>query len=195
MSRSNPGLTQLYERYHTRYAMLSTLCGHAPIEVKRWWENIRLSEPPVCWQKSKPGHAFVMDYFDIGLRKVGHVIPDKYTFASDAHEFCYGWFDNNHGEYDSRTGDGLIWGEVYLLPGRKGNARMVAGWRAGGCDGVTIDFGTVFEERGEYDHQVIDMDAARRAAVHADNMASDIAEDERIYRAEQEEQEEADAEI
>jgi hypothetical protein len=194
MSRSNPGLTQFYERYWLRHWMVNSLLNRPVMRSYRWYENVRLSDQPCCWQSSKPGWGFVMDTHAVGLRYVGKVIPEKAEFAREAAEHCYGWYDNNHGESVLRTGEGLIWGEVYLLVGRKGMVRYVGGWKAGGCDGVTIDFGTVFEERGAYsppdDIPNTDRTAAKKAARHADAMAADIAEQEREYRLKEEQEEE-----
>jgi hypothetical protein len=97
-----------------------------------------------------------------------------------------GWYDNNYSE-STRSGDGLIWGEVYQLPGRNGQPLYVPAYRSGSdsTEGAVLDFHAVTSDLA---------DAIRSA----DSMAERTAEAEREYRATEDAKqriEEIDAEI
>lgn len=121
-----------------------------------------------------------------GLRFVGRVSPNfrRGVFATPAAE---GWLTDPSGD-TSRDGDGLCYGVVYQLPGRKGHARFVAGYQFGGAEGgPTIDLTKVYtcdrcDSRWVYYGDTGDIDACRYAARAADAMAKKAAKSEREYQ-------------
>lgn len=119
-----------------------------------------------------------------GLRYVGRVIPEnRHGNLWDSRGDC-GWYTDPHG-HSFNDGSGLCFGVVYQLPGRNGESRFVGGYEFGGVDGgPCLDLGAVFTEpRGDYMESACDLDAARKAARHADSLAKVAAEAERDYQA------------
>lgn len=137
----------------------------------------------VTWQPDQPGIAYVDKPESVGLRFVGRVVPEmRHGDVWDSRGNT-GWHTDPYGD-TFRDGTGLAWGEVYQLPGRKGESRFVAGYRFGGCDGgATLDFGRIYvEPRGDWEVDVMTCDAAIDAARAADSMAEHAAEEEREYQ-------------
>lgn len=137
----------------------------------------------VSWRPDQPGIAYVDKPESVGLRFVGHVVPEMRRGDVWDSRGNTGWHTDPYGDV-FRDGTGLAWGEVYQLPGRKGETRFVAGYRFGGCDGgPTLDFGRIYvESRGDWELDVPNCDAAIDAARAADSMAEHAAEDEREYQ-------------
>lgn len=154
--------------------------------------------PAVAWQpENRRGErlAYVENPEALGLRFVGEVVGDcggRNGVWNKGDKS--GWYTRTDSSA-TRSGDGLAWGEVYQLPGRKGECRFVAGFRFGGCDGgPTIDFGTVYSEpacvmvpsysnKGAFvacwDENPRETESANTAARVADSMAKAAAEEER----------------
>ncbi|MEL4071692.1 hypothetical protein WKW50_16225 [Ochrobactrum sp. GPK 3] len=152
----------------------------------------------VYWQsndnpRSRERLGYVESPEKIGLRLVGNVTPEcggRNGYWHDGERF--GWYADSYDE-------NRVYGIVYQLPGRGGKARFLAGFKSINESGVTIDFGTVFEEPAAYWEPVrkethgtyggywnyqIDpcvMDAALTAARNADDMAKRCAEHEQEY--------------
>lgn len=137
----------------------------------------------VSWRPDQPGIAYVDKPESVGLRFVGHVVPEMRRGDVWDSRGNTGWHTDPYGDV-FRDGTGLAWGEVYQLPGRKGETRFVAGYRFGGCDGgPTLDFGRIYvEPRGDWEVDVMTCDAAIDAARAADSLAEHAAEDEREYQ-------------
>ncbi len=155
------------------------------------WSNGPYAKPvaPVCWQadnKARERLAWVDNAERIGLRFVGKVAVEcdgaRGTVWATRAEDSTGWLTDPFGDV-FKDGTGLMWGVVYQLPARRGVARYVAGYVAGGSDSLTIDFGTIYESRANYsDGSPTECDAARNAAHVADSMARIAAEKEREYQ-------------
>ena len=139
--------------------------------------------PAVSWQDGKPGLGHVATPDNAGLRYVGAVDTDSRGGPWCRNEGESGYCTDPYGDY-SRDGSGLVWGVVYQLSGRSGQARFVAGYQFGGTDGgPTLDFGTIYESADStYWDGPRDMDAARQAARVADSMAEHAGEEERAYQ-------------
>lgn len=87
-----------------------------------------------------------------------------------------GWFTNPYGE-SFKDGSGLCYGAVFLMTGRDGRARAVAGYQHGGQPGYCVDFKRIFDSIGD------DLDSALyEASRAADGLAESAAEDEREYQ-------------
>ena len=119
---------------------------------------------------------------ELGLRIVGFVVPEPnrrngHVFMEKNDIGHLGWFTNLDGEW-SQGGGGLVWGCVFQLPGRKGVARMVAGYKVGGEDSITLDLSMTYEEAtDECSVHLESLDAAYEAARAADDMAEHYARD------------------
>lgn len=184
-----------YQRLDARAKALQAFGVPWPIVQQRMMFH-RHRSSTVKWQKDGLAYCYPDGLQNLGLRKVGCVIPEfrRHDWSWAPGEILrnkgrhyMGWHTNPDGDV-MQDGEGLCWGIVYQLPGRKQMTRLVAGYVFGGNDEdafPTIDFGTVFEYRvrdGElFDYAV---DCARRA----DNLAKDAAEEEcehqRKYREE-----------
>lgn len=142
------------------------------------------SHPAIVRQRD--GMAYIEKPESVGLRFVGRVQAECYRGNIWDNRDSSGWLTDPEG-WHSRDGSGLIWGEVWQLPGRKGQARFVAGYRIGGCDsGPCLDLSSVYSEDSRdlwgCDAEPRNMDAARDAARTADSMAQHAAEEEREYQ-------------
>lgn len=144
-----------------------------------------ISHPAIVRQSD--GMAYVEKPDSVGLRFVGRVVAEcgGRNGIWDNRESS-GWFTDPYGD-TFKDGSGLIWGEVWQLPGRKGQARFVAGYRIGGCDsGPCLDLSRVYSEDSRdlwgSDADPRNMDAAQDAARAADSMAQHAAEEEREYQ-------------
>lgn len=187
-------LSTLHHRYHCRQQAFLALQGKRYAKVKRYME--REEGQGVCY--SGEGLTYVYHTRNVGLRHIGNVIAESYgalgrTF--DGKDEPCGWFTDPDG-YTSKDGDGLCWGVVYQLPGRNHSCRFVAGYQIGGYDdGPMLDLTRIFECKCADDgmERATDTDGALEAARYADALARDVAEEERIYREENREEEDPDA--
>lgn len=141
----------------------------------------------VSWQPDSRGLAHVENPERHGFRLVGRVESEPgYRNGYFQTRGFGGWFTRPDGDYSNRDGDGLAWGVVYMLPGRKGATRFVAGYQFGGTDGgPTLDLSRVYSEAmgGDWGYCApTDLDASRDAARAANAMAESAAEDERAYQ-------------
>jgi hypothetical protein len=117
---------------------------------------------------------------DFGLRFVGNVQSDGGGRRS--------YFNNSkrsNGWYCDDDQNETCFGVVYQLPGRKGESLFVAGYDFSDQDGgLVFDLGNIFKENRKNGFHFDDMeylDAARNAAISADNMAKLQAERAREY--------------
>lgn len=148
-----------------------------------------------------PGSVYIESPESHGLRLVGRVYADTPRGEIWDNHDQSGWFDNPFGE-SFKDGSGLIYGLVYQLPGRKGQARFVAAYQNGCNDsGALFDFSRIYAEPAAWFEPVRktstgtyggywnfcdnprEMDSARDAARHADSLAQKAAELEREYQA------------
>lgn len=150
---------------------------------------------PAFGTADESGYRWTENPEAAGLRLVGRVEADcgGRNGIWDKRESS-GWYAD---EYQ----DGLCFGLVYQLPGRKGESRFVAGYAFSESDGVCIDLSRVYTEPAAWFEPVHksatgftmggywtwqdnprEMDAARDAAFSADSMARIAAESEREYR-------------
>lgn len=92
--------------------------------------------PPVNSRPDSDGTYFIQDPESVGLRLQyeGRELPGI------DHG---GWYTNPYGE-SFRDGSGLCYGAIFLLPGKGGKARAVAGYKHGGQEGYCVDLGTVY---------------------------------------------------
>ncbi len=190
-----------YQRLDARVKAMSAFGLDVPRNMRERMMRGRGQRSHVKWQKDGLAYCYPEwphshGLHNLGIRKVGCVIPEfrrhDWSWAPGAvlrnkGRHYMGWHTNEDGDV-MQDGEGLCWGIVYQLPGRKQMTRLVAGYVFGGNEEdafPTIDFGNVFEYRvrdGElFDYAV---DCARRA----DNLAKDAAEEEcehqRKYREE-----------
>jgi hypothetical protein len=188
------------ERWHLRQKAAMALLGdNRPYAYSRWMERINMDVGCVIHQEN--GKTYVQTPASVGLRFVGIVEAESYMKrryfdgegAFSNRDLC-GWYTDPDG-YHGKDGDGLVWGVVYLLPGRAGKTRLVAGYQFGGTDdGPYLDLSKVFEDR-VMEGELKTCDVAYQAARHADGLAEEVAEDEREYQlADREEQEKEERE-
>ena len=146
----------------------------------------RYSYGPARPVKQSDGMTYLENPKSCGLRYVGRVIADcgGRNGIWDSRDSS-GWFTDPYGD-TFKDGSGLVWGEVWQLPGRKGESRYVAGYRFGGSDsGPCLDLSRVYVEQSNGDNWAgypQRQDAAQDAARAADSMAQHAAEKEREYQ-------------
>ena len=136
------------------------------------------------WQTDKKC-AWVSSTTHIGLRFIGHVVPELHRGqVFQTGNDIGGWFSDPDG-YSGKDGDGLAWGAVYQLNTRHHKMRFVPGYFMDDTSNLLVDFSTIYEEpNGFAEADMADMKAVQRAARAADRMAELAAEEEREYRAE-----------
>jgi hypothetical protein len=141
----------------------------------------------ICRQPNNPHLAFIP--YNAGLRFVGAVNTDdnrRHNRVWNTTGRKYGYVSDPYGEYSSSSGEGLMWGVVLQLPGRKGAARFLAGYAVSysGDEGATVDLSTVYSvdvrEGDIADAQ--DAAAEANAPAAADSMADHAADKERHYQ-------------
>lgn len=188
------------ERYHAKNDALWALMPPLPPptwRVPRWSEVNLDPQAAVYWDKDRK-MAWLRDGPRwSGLRLVGMVQPEPYRHSGSpffdisrnaAHYL--GWFTDPDG-YCSKDGDGLIWGVVCQLPGINSMSRLVAGYEVGGNGGICLDLSRVwYASRRSDDEPLVDMSEARDAAIYADKLAMEVAEEDRAYQQQQREEEE-----
>jgi hypothetical protein len=193
-------LDDAYQRLDARAKALQAF-GVTPwpiVQARMMFHRHRSST--VKWQKEGLAYCYPERLCDLGLRRVGSVIPefrrDEWSWQGtdfrNSRRTHYGWHTNPDGDV-MRDGEGLCWGVVYQLPGRKKITRLVAGYVFGGCDDEdkfpTIDFSEIFERRvGEGELFDMAVECARHADKLAQNAAEDECEHQRKYREEYEEE-------
>lgn len=179
-------LPEAYERYHARYMALAALHGWELRRHPRYMEQC-VGTMPVA---TRYGHELCLygNVEKLGFRLLGGVVPER-SEIERRHNYFSGWFTNNRGEYSNKDGDGLCWGVVLLVPGRKRMTRYYAGYRFGCTDETIVDLRQRFEERKpDGGERASDTDAAREAARFADSLAANAAE--RMRESEEEYEEE-----
>lgn len=124
--------------------------------------------------KTQPGRPYPEP--TRGLRPVGRAHTDGNRFSDDS-----GWFTDPWGHY-SRDGSGLMWGVVYQLPTRKGEARFIVGYEQGDCDGGPwLDLSTVYTVPA-YESDSVELAIDSGACNAANELARINAEKERDYQ-------------
>ena len=189
-------LAQMYERMRAKRVALRAMGLLDPdgpkYSQRRYMEQTAWFEPAVYWDKERKGIAYLpVGLRSGGLRFVGIVAAgrggrdDWYT--GHTHQRGHtGWYTRDDGT-TFRDGDGLVWGVVYQLPGRKGMSRYVAGYQFGGDEGgPVLDLGTIFECKvtggPAWNAAAHETEGAKDASNLADRMASDAADNEREYQ-------------
>jgi hypothetical protein len=183
------------ERLHLRRLAAVALIGGAYLRQRRFME---WAEHDVGFvERFKDGTvAYTEGPDEIGLRYLGMVEAEvgnrrRYSDSDGAfsnRDVC-GWCTDPDGHH-SKDGEGLVWGVVYLLPGRAGKTRLIAGYRFGGYGGgLYLDLNKVFEDR-VMEGELKTCDIAYWAARHADGLAEEVADDEREYQLKEREEQE-----
>jgi hypothetical protein len=141
------------ERFHLKREAAALLLGHKPSpRGRRFMERADYDVGFVERFADGSGVAYTEGPSDIGLRFLGNVEAEvgnrrRYSDSDGAfsnRDMC-GWYLDPDGHY-TKDGDGLVWGVVYLLPGRSGKTRLVAGYRFGGYGGgLYLDLNRMFE--------------------------------------------------
>ena len=121
-----------------------------------------------------------------GLRLVGCVVPESSRVYGGDHDGQTGWHTRADGDVYGGS-DGIAWGVVAMLPGRKGKSRFVAGKDAGDdCGALTFNLSNVVEVDARsygYGMGATDMANETDVAGDADHLARNYAEFCRTYDA------------
>ena len=183
-----PTMQQLHIREHAKKRALDVLFERPP------WTKIRYMEKdfrPTINSSIDRGRVWVGNYWSIGLRLVGYVMPELRrgnVWQENFHDNFAGWFLNDEG-LSSKDGEGLTWGAVFQLPTRHHKVQFVAGYYVDGLENLCVDLSRVYRDWAEETNGVREYAAAKEAARAADGMAATAAEEEREYRAQFKEEE------
>lgn len=173
-------LSDAYDRFYARLMARYNLIENTTV---RWGRRMMELDflPNVFWNPETPGRAWVNVPSSAGLRFVGRAAVESGKVLFNQKEIT-GWYTSDDCTF-SADGDGLVWGVIYQLPGRGGYACCVPGYVIGGIDDNTpvLDLSKIYYVDG----RILELrewdDALRECSRAADKMAADIAEEEREY--------------
>lgn len=191
----NKKLTDAYQRHYAKLAARDAILGITGgiKKPRRMMEaDSYMNGKAVHWlEGDDKGKAVLLGKPEAaGLRLIDRVAVE-FRYHDDWHQkqtdHITGWYTDLDG-WHGRNGEGLVWGEVYQLPARRGKCLLVPAYHVGDSDEVVLDFSRM--DRGRADGSGY-YNAGQVARI-ADGMAESYSEDERQYQWEQRELEEAE---